>query len=82
MKHKAELLLRAGTLDRLAWECETNCQALRRLQKILSVKVLRFLNRLGIADKVAEARVDLAICYWREGGLDEARVTLRLVLIV
>ena len=29
---------------------------------------------------MAEARVDLAICYWREGGLDEARVTLRLVL--
>ncbi len=33
-----------------------------------------------MTEKVAEARVDLAICYWREGGLDEARVTLRLVL--
>ena len=33
-----------------------------------------------MSEKVAEAHVDLAICYWREGGLDEARVTLRLVL--
>jgi tetratricopeptide (TPR) repeat protein len=33
-----------------------------------------------MSEKVAEARVDLAICYWREGALDEARVTLRLVL--
>jgi tetratricopeptide (TPR) repeat protein len=35
---------------------------------------------LGMAEKVAEARIDLAICYWREGALDEARVTLRLVM--
>ncbi len=33
-----------------------------------------------MTEKVAEARVDLAICYWRESALDEARVTLRLVL--
>jgi tetratricopeptide (TPR) repeat protein len=35
---------------------------------------------LGKSEKIAEAGVDLAICYWREGALDEARVTLRLVL--
>ncbi len=33
-----------------------------------------------MTEKTAEARVNLAICYWREGALDEARVTLRLVL--
>jgi tetratricopeptide (TPR) repeat protein len=33
-----------------------------------------------MSEKVAEARVDLAICYWRESALDEARVTLRLAL--
>src|SRR6185295_17603448 len=37
-------------------------------------------ERLHKAEKVAAGRVDLAICYWREGGLDEARVTLQLVL--
>ncbi|HEX5883546.1 MAG TPA: tetratricopeptide repeat protein, partial [Pyrinomonadaceae bacterium] len=35
---------------------------------------------LGMVEKEAEARVDLAICYWREGALDEARITLRHVL--
>src|SRR5262249_13838799 len=35
-------------------------------------------EKLELSEKVAEARVDLAICYWREGALDEARVTLRL----
>ena len=29
---------------------------------------------------MAEARIDLAICYLREGALDEARVTLQDVL--
>jgi tetratricopeptide (TPR) repeat protein len=33
-----------------------------------------------LQEKAAEARVDLAICYWREGALDEARITLKLVL--
>ncbi|MCA1604630.1 MAG: tetratricopeptide repeat protein, partial [Acidobacteria bacterium] len=32
-------------------------------------------ERLGLAEKVAETRVDLGICYWREGALDEARIT-------
>jgi len=32
-------------------------------------------EELGLAEKVAEARVDLGICYWREGALDEARIT-------
>ena len=31
-------------------------------------------------EKVAEAGVDLAICYWREGGYDEARITLQQIL--
>jgi tetratricopeptide (TPR) repeat protein len=35
---------------------------------------------LDMPEKVAEARVCLSTCYWREGALDEARVTLRLVL--
>ncbi|HEU4432465.1 MAG TPA: tetratricopeptide repeat protein [Pyrinomonadaceae bacterium] len=37
-------------------------------------------DALGMTEKVAEARVYLSTCYWREGALDEARVTLRLVL--
>ena len=44
------------------------------------MRVQELFESLGLSEKVAEARVDLAICYWREGALDEARVTLRLVL--
>src|SRR6185503_14181664 len=33
-------------------------------------------EKLGLVEQVAEARIDLAICYWREGAFDEARVTL------
>lgn len=35
---------------------------------------------LSDARKAAEARVELACCYWREGAFDEARVILRGVL--
>ncbi len=30
----------------------------------------------GLTERVAEARGELALCYWREGSYDEARVTL------
>jgi Flp pilus assembly protein TadD len=33
-------------------------------------------EELGQADGVAEAYSDLALCYWREGAFDEARVNL------
>jgi tetratricopeptide (TPR) repeat protein len=32
------------------------------------------------AKKVLEAQIELACCYWREGALDEARITLKEVL--
>jgi tetratricopeptide (TPR) repeat protein len=35
---------------------------------------------LGNKDKAAEAQKDLAICYWREGAMDEARVFFREAL--
>src|SRR5207245_1100304 len=31
---------------------------------------------LGQAARAAEARGELALCYWREGAYDEARITL------
>ncbi|MDQ3803712.1 MAG: hypothetical protein M3416_07785 [Acidobacteriota bacterium] len=34
-------------------------------------------ERLGESDRAATARVDLALCYWREGAYDEARVLLQ-----
>lgn len=76
---KAELLLRAGTLTGWLGAAKQVSGAQEVAKDLISESAAIF-ERLEMTEKVAEARVDLAICYWREGGLDEARVTLRLVL--
>ena len=76
---KAELLLRTGTLTGWLGSAKQVLGAQEIAKDLISESAAIF-EDLQLADKVAEARVDLAICYWREGGLDEARVTLRLVL--
>src|SRR5829696_1866257 len=76
---KAELLLRSGTL--MGWlGSAKQISGAQEVAKDLISESAALFESLGTSEKVAEARVDLAICYWREGGLDEARVTLRLVL--
>lgn len=78
-KAKAELLLRSGTLT--GWLGSANqVPGAQELAKDFISESAALFESLGLSEKVAEARVDLAICYWREGGLDEARVTLQLVL--
>ena len=76
---QAELLLRCGTLSGWLGVAKQVSGAQESAKDLISESATLFEN-LGISEKVAEARVDLAICYWREGGLDEARVTLQLVL--
>jgi tetratricopeptide (TPR) repeat protein len=76
---KAELLLRAGTLT--GWlGSARQIAGSQELAKDLISESGSIFEVIGLPEKVAEARVNLAVCYWREGGLDEARVTLRLVL--
>lgn len=76
---KAELLLRTGTLTGWLGSAKQISGAQELAKDLISESAAIFEN-LRTAEKVAEARVDLAICYWREGALDEARVTLELVL--
>ena len=76
---KAELLLRTGTLTGWLGSANQIAGAQESAKDLISESAALF-EQLGLNEKVAEARVDLAICYWREGGLDEARVTLRLAL--
>jgi tetratricopeptide (TPR) repeat protein len=76
---KAELLLRTGTLTGWLGSAKQVGGAQETAKDLISESAAIF-ETLGATEKVAEARVDLAICYWREGALDEARVTLRLVL--
>ena len=76
---KAELLLRAGTLTGWLGSARQVAGA-QELAKDLISESASLYSSLNLPEKAAEARVDLAICYWREGGLDEARITLKLVL--
>jgi len=76
---KAELLLRAGTLTGWLGSAKQLAGAQEIAKDLISESAAIF-EVLGNSEKVAESQVDLAICYWREGALDEARVTLRLVL--
>ena len=78
-EEKAELLLRTGTLTGWLGSAKQVFGAQEAAKDLISESVAIF-ERLHKAEKVAEGQVDIAICYWREGGLDEARVTLQLVL--
>jgi len=41
---------------------------------------IRIFETLGDQETIAEAQSDLALCYWREGGMNEARVWFREAL--
>lgn len=76
---KAELLLRTGMLTGWLGSAKQVAGA-QEIAKDLMSESAALYETLGIPEKVAEARVYLSTCYWREGALDEARVTLQLVL--
>ena len=76
---RAELLLRAGTVT--GWlGSARQVEGSQELAKDLITESARIFEDLGLPDKSAEAQLELAVCYWREGALDEARVTLKEVL--
>jgi tetratricopeptide (TPR) repeat protein len=76
---KAELLMRAGTLTGWLGSAKQVPGAQEIAKDLISESATLF-ETLGMTEKVAEAQVCLSTCYWREGALDEARVTLKLVL--
>lgn len=71
---QAELLLRAGTLSGWIGSARQIPGAQEFAKDLISESSALF-EKLGLVEKVVEARVDLGICYWREGALDEARIT-------
>lgn len=76
---KAEVLLRAGTLS--GWiGSARQIGGAQETAKDLIGESLRLFETLGEQDKIAEAQTDLAICYWREGALDEARILFHQAL--
>jgi two-component system NtrC family response regulator len=75
----AEVLLRAGSLSGYIGSARQIDGAQETAKDLLSESATAF-EGLGRPEKVAEANIALAICYFREGSLDEARVTLQQVL--
>src|SRR5437899_2364272 len=74
-KTKAEVLLRVGALS--AWLGSANqTEGSQETAKNLITKSIEIFERLGQTVKAAEAAGDLALCYWREGAYDEARIHL------
>ena len=69
----AEVLLQVGALS--GWiGASQQIQGAQSAAKDLISESAALFERLGKVDRAAAARADLALCYWREGAYDEARV--------
>jgi tetratricopeptide (TPR) repeat protein len=73
---QAEVLLRIGALSGYLGS-SGQVPGAQEYAKDLITRSIRAYEALGNPDKIAEAQNALAICYWREGGMDEARVWFR-----
>ena len=75
----SEVLLRAGVLT--GWLGSTNqIENAQETAKNLITDSIGGFEPLRETEKIAEAYSELALCYRREGALDEARITLREAL--
>jgi tetratricopeptide (TPR) repeat protein len=74
-KGQAEVLLRTGALSGWIGSAQQVAGA-QEIAKDLISEAARTFEACGLRERSAEARVDLAICYLREGAYDEARVSL------
>ncbi|OLE51633.1 MAG: hypothetical protein AUG51_22020 [Acidobacteria bacterium 13_1_20CM_3_53_8] len=75
----AEIILRAGVLTGWIGSCKPIEGAQEDAKNLISESLTRF-EALGKTEKIAEAQVEIANCYWRQGALNEARVWLREAL--
>jgi tetratricopeptide (TPR) repeat protein len=71
----AEVLLQAGVLSGWMGASGQVPGAQEAAKNLISESTALF-ESLGEAGRVAGARGDLALCYWREGAYDEARLLL------
>lgn len=76
---KAELVLRAGALA--GWlGSSRQVPGAQQFAKALISESIKSFEQLGLSERVAEAQTDLAVCYWREGAMDEARLLFQTAL--
>jgi CheY-like chemotaxis protein len=76
---RAHVFLRVGALTGWIGSAQ-QIEGSQETAKDFISESLRIFGELGKRSKVGEARSDLALCYWREGAYDEARVTLQQAL--
>lgn len=72
---KAEVLLRVGALAGWLGSADQTGGS-QETAKNLITRSIELFEALDQPERIAEARGDLALCYWREGSYDEARITL------
>src|SRR5712692_3946830 len=72
---KAEVLLRAGALAGWLGGADQTTGS-QETAKNLVTKSMEISEGLGQSEEAVEARGELALCYWREGSYDEARIYL------
>ncbi|HVG34884.1 MAG TPA: tetratricopeptide repeat protein [Pyrinomonadaceae bacterium] len=75
----AEVLLRVGVLTGWIGSKQQIADAQETAKDFISESVSTF-ESFNYGNKILEARVELALCYWREGSYDEARIMLNDVL--
>ena len=75
----AELLLRCGTLTGWLGNLKQVKGAQEDAKDLIGESLSRF-EQQGRVLRAAEARTELAYCYWREGAFDEARILLQQVI--
>jgi len=75
----AEVLLRVGSLSGSIGSSRQIDNAHQAAKDLVLESATAFAD-LGNAEKVAEANIALAVCYWREGLLDKARAALQDVI--
>jgi CheY-like chemotaxis protein len=71
----SEVLLRSGALTGYIGSTKQVAGSQEKAKDLISESMAIF-ESLGDAKKVAEAKTDIAVCYAREGQLDNARVML------
>src|SRR5712692_9578318 len=77
----AEVLLRVGALAGWQGSADQTTGSQEEAKNLITNGMETF-EGLGQSERAAEARADLALCYWREGAFDEARIHLDRALEV
>lgn len=71
----AEVLLRVGSLSGWIGGARQIAGAQETAKNLITESAIMF-RSLGEEEKAAEAQIEIAWCYWREGAFDEARIIL------